>query len=238
MIISHRHRYLFVETPHTGTTAIAHELVAHYSGESILRKHSSYSEFLRGASADERRYFTFAGIRHPMDLMVSIYFRIAKDHNQRYSQPRPTRRNNPQYRAEIEQYRWIRDSGAGFAAWFLNCVWLPYDDWLTADHGRFSGLIRFEHLQDDFAEILHKLEIDQIRPLPVVNPTAFRERDFRNYYTPETRARAAYFFGPYMERWGYDFPAEWGGMAVPRRARIMFGVLRPVRAFSRAHRTG
>lgn len=237
MIISHRHRYLFVETPHTGTTAIAHELVANYGGAEIIGKHASYAQFARRATPDERRYFVFAGMRHPMDTQVTLFYRIARDLGGQYAVPRRRRlQRDAAYEAELDQFRWIRESGADFARWFMNHAWLPYDDWMSAD--QFGGVIRFEHLQADFAAILSRLGIDLLRPLPVLNATTDRQRDFAAYYPPETRWRAAYVFGPYMRRFGYAFPADWGEVSVPRRAFAMYRLLRPVRAYIRGHRSG
>lgn len=36
VIIRHRHRYLFVELPHIGSTAIPRDLMSLYDGEPIL----------------------------------------------------------------------------------------------------------------------------------------------------------------------------------------------------------
>ena len=236
MIISHKYRYLFVETPHTGSTAIAHELVAQYGGESILRKHSSDGEFRRQATADEQSYFRFAGMRHPMDACVTIFFRMATDHRQRYSQPQPAYATNRHYRDEVAEFQWIRKVGADFPAWFMHNIWLPYDDWMSTDS--FDGVIRFEHLQEDFAQILRRLGVEQVRPLPVENTTAARSTGYADYYTPATRWRAAYAFGPYMELFGYRFPGSWGRVKVPRRARTLFRLLRPWRSYGRGHQTG
>ena len=59
MIISHRHRYVFVELPRTGSSAVRRELRELYDGVPILHKHSTYDEFRRQASEDERGYFVF-----------------------------------------------------------------------------------------------------------------------------------------------------------------------------------
>lgn len=238
MIISHRHRYLFVETPHTASTAIARELVELYDGQKILHKHASYGEFRRVATAEERRYFVFAGSRHPFDTTVTVYFRIASDHKGRYSRPGPLSHTSAHYQDEIEEFHWIRSRGADFATWFLGNIWLPYDDWLTSDAGHFDAIIRFEHLQEDFAGVLARLGIEQARPLPRENQTAQRSTDFLAYYTPATRRRAAWVFGPYLERRGLQFPPEWGDMAVPRRARLLFRLLQPLRGYFRDHRFG
>jgi hypothetical protein len=238
VIISHRHRYLFVETPHTGSTATSKELVANYAGEQILTKHASYGEFRRIATADQLTYFTFAGMRNPMDAFVTIFYRIATDHKGRYSQPRPAVKVNPHYRAEVEEFEWNRAAGAQFPAWFLRSAWLPYDDWMTSDRRHFGAVIRFENLQADFGAVLRQIGVEQVRPLPLVNVTEIRQPAFADYYPPATRSRAASVFGPSMERCGYSFPAQWGEVKVPRRARLIFRLMMPVRAYARVYRTG
>lgn len=85
MIISGEHRYVFVELPRTGSTAIRKELLNQYGGRKILQKHSTYQEFLRTANEEEKRYFVFSGVRNPLDDAVSHYFKLASDHHGRFS---------------------------------------------------------------------------------------------------------------------------------------------------------
>ena len=56
MVISHRFKYLFIETPQTGSWAIRDELIKNYHGLPILSKHSVFSEFLEIASEEEKTY--------------------------------------------------------------------------------------------------------------------------------------------------------------------------------------
>ncbi len=73
MIISHQHRYLFVELPRTGSTAISRELRQNYDGESILVKHATYQISKDGDSGGERVLCLFR-YRNPLDDAVSLYF--------------------------------------------------------------------------------------------------------------------------------------------------------------------
>ena len=75
MIISHKHKYLFVETQETACTAIAKELCENYDGKEILWKHARYRDFLRKASPKEKKYFVFTGLRNPLDFILSRYFK-------------------------------------------------------------------------------------------------------------------------------------------------------------------
>ena len=60
MIISHKHKFLFIGLPFSASSAISKELHLQYEGESLLRKHSLYYEFKKGATKKELEYFVFA----------------------------------------------------------------------------------------------------------------------------------------------------------------------------------
>lgn len=217
MIISHRHRYLFVELPRTASTAISHELRELYGGVPILRKHASYKEFLRRATPEERSYFVFAGIRNPLDDAVSLYFKYCTDHKQKFTalaDGRRSRRRLAEYVAAA-RFRFIRRTEADFPAYFRRFYRIPYNTWSDMGHRDFDFVIRFENLQADFARALELIGLEPKRPLPQVNRTGGKGRDFASYYTPEIIPRARRVFGPYMEQWGYSFPAEWGDAPLP-----------------------
>ena len=87
MIISDEHKYVFVELPFTASTAISRELWEHYGGRRVLRKHSSYREFLKYASPEQRAYFVFSGMRNPLDEAVSLYVKLRTNHRNNYTKP-------------------------------------------------------------------------------------------------------------------------------------------------------
>ncbi|MGA7271079.1 MAG: sulfotransferase family 2 domain-containing protein [Acidimicrobiia bacterium] len=249
MIISKKHGYVFIELPRTASTAVEKELIASYDGTRILKKHSTYQDFLRQASTEERSFFAFSSIRNPMDDAVSRYLKIRTDHNNRYSDPirRKYRVGNrgsrayretglsargtvPERRSLIERvenrhYSWITRHDAEFPAYFLRFYHLPVDTWARLSHDQLDFIIRFESLEEDFAKALQMIGLDKIRPLPVKNPTSQKSRDFIEYYTPETQARARRVFGPYMRRWGYEFPPSWGSETPPLWAEIAYQAL-------------
>lgn len=217
MIISHTHKYLFVELPRTASTAISHELREIYDGQPILRKHATYYDFLKIASPAEKEYFVFAGIRNPLDDAVSLYFKYRGDHKQKFTalaEKRRKRRRLAEHVAAIK-FRFIKESEADFPTYFKRFYKIPYNTWSDLSHKQFDFVIRFENLQADFARALELIGVEQKRPLPQVNPTGGRARDFVSYYTPEIIPRAKRVFGPYMRQWGYTFPAEWGDDAPP-----------------------
>lgn len=210
MIISHRYRYVFVELPRTGSTAIRHELRELYDGEPIIRKHATYDEFRRQAAPRELEYFSFSAIRNPLDDVISRYYKLRTDHKERFTDPRVRARQRPVNRfIDDRMYRFLQRPDADFPTFFMHFYVLPYDTWASLSHEGLDYVMRFERLADDFATALRKIGIEPARPLPVVNATS-RPRGIAEHYPPETRRRARRVFGPYLQRWGYHFPEDWG----------------------------
>ena len=119
MIISHKHKYIFVEIPRTASTAIATELCLNYDGQKILHKHSLYPEFLRIANDEEKTYFVFAGVRNPLDVIVGRYFKLKNDHKGIYTNPKFWRKNGGWLSSkDLEKFNWLKDTNADFPAFF------------------------------------------------------------------------------------------------------------------------
>jgi hypothetical protein len=209
MIISDEHRYVFVAVPQTGSTAITKELCENYGGQPILQKHTTLNEFLAQATPEQRRYFRFAGLRHPLDDAVSTYFKFKTNHYGVYTNPDVFVENGGWVTSEQRsQFHFINDAHVDFPAYFerFHC-------------GRvFSGrqghelrevdfVIRFEQLVHDFAEAIRLLGLPVVRPLPVYNETSDRDRSFLDYYPHELLVRAQDIYGPFLLRHGYDLPA-------------------------------
>lgn len=215
MIISHMHKYVFVEYPRTGTTAISNELCQHYSGTRILRKHSTYQQFLKIASPEEKEYFVFASVRNPLDDAVSHYFKLKTDHRERYTNRKKVR-NGKRLAEYLDAFlfQYLQKSDVDFPSYFRKFYVIPYNTWSTTSIKRYDYIMRFEKLQDDFAAVLKLLGIDPIRPLPQRNVTGERKKEYWMYYTPEIIPRARRIFGPFMRQWQYEFPREWGEQPV------------------------
>jgi hypothetical protein len=233
MIISHKYRYLFIEVPHTASTAISRELRAQYDGTTILRKHATYSQFLEIASEEEKQYFVFAGVRNPLDVAVTKYMRYKTNHNQIYTTPRQLVEHGGSVSwYDLMVFRFTQRSNSDFAAYFRIFHRLPYSDAVSRDakeHAQF--IIRFEHLQEDFAEVLRRLGIEQKRPLPQVNKTKAKETDFLSCYSSDITQQATQVFGPYMEEWGYQIPPEWDTGSVSTLSRLNYQMVNTLRDF-------
>ena len=217
MIISDKYKYVFIQLPRTGSTAIGRELCRLYDGKQILYKHSTYHEFIKVASEEQKNYFVFSCIRNPLDDAVSRFFKLKTNYRERYTDPVKLKRRSQNFveRIETRLFHYIQENDVDFETFFLRVYRIPYNDWSSLDHDEFDFVIRFENLQEDFDRALELIGIEQIRSLPVRNKTPKRRSNYLTHYTPAAMKRAKRVFGPYMKQWGYDFPSGWGDASIP-----------------------
>ena len=232
MIVSHQHRYVFVEVPRTGSTAVSAELREHYGGEPILRKHATYSDYLRHATGEMSEYFAFSTVRNPLDVAVTRYVHLKENPRGHFTDPDEIAvRNSIAGRLERRVYRWVHEHDATFEEFLLRWYVVPYDTWTSLDHARLDHVMRYESLASDFEEVLHRVGIQPVRPLPARNVTPNKDSDFASYYTRRAIRRARWIFGPYMQEWNYAFPDGWGSSRVPAAARLYLRFARIFRRF-------
>jgi hypothetical protein len=232
MIISHKYKYLFVELPRTASTAISHELCELYDGVPVLRKHATYYDFLKNANPEEQQYFVFSCIRNPLDDAVSYYFKLRTNHKDKFTNPKKLKRRKGLVNyIDRRLFSFIRSTNADFSTFFTRVYRVPYNNWASMSHRDFDFIIRFENLQEDFARALALIGIEQVRPIPTINKTAGKGRDFVSCYSPRVIRRAKWVFGPYMRQWGYDLPAEWGHAKVSWLNQAEFDVINVFRTF-------
>ena len=209
MIINHLHRFCYFAIPRTASKAISKVLLEKFSSESILRMHSSYQEFQNSARQEELSYFTFTSIRNPLDSVVSAYFKKKMDHNGRFSRGTFKRTGIPIGERAMEEYRFITANDASFQEYFKVFYTKPYT---VPRHEntvkKVDAIIRYEHLNEDFASVTEKLGLS-FYPIQRVNKTAGKSKDFLQFYTPDIIPQAIEIFTPLMKSWGYNFPKGW-----------------------------
>lgn len=232
MIISNHYKYIFVELPYTASTAIHEELCNYYYGESILWKHAKYHDFLKIATEEHKDYFVFSCIRNPLDVVVSTYTKCKINHKGKYTDPNKLKKNGGFISERmLKRFYFTQEEGIEFPDYLYRFSKIPYDNWSSLAHHKFDYVIRFEKLQEDFAEVLDQIGIQQERELPVINQTGTKEMDFWPYYkTENARKHSIRVFGPFMRKWGYEFPSDW---EIPRVlfAELNFQLFSYIRKF-------
>lgn len=234
MIISAKHRYLFIELPLTGSTAVAKELVELYDGQNILRKHSTYDEFLRSPHCDGGKRCVIAGIRNPLDQAVSHYFKLKLDHNSKFSRQAQGRNDGSLHshlfrRLRARQFNAVHNEDASFERFLVEFYPRPYSNWSILSHKQFDAVLRFENLSRDFSEALRRVGIAPQRDLPIRNKTGERGEWIDYYRSERIREHAKWVFAPFMAYWEYAFPSEWGEVRVSPIQRTYYNVLNAMR---------
>ena len=86
-------------------------------------------------------------------------------------------------------------------------------------------VIRFEHLQGDFAKALALIGIEMTRPLPVLNKTSGRSRSYVECYTTDVTQPAKRVYGPFINRWGHEYPPQWDDDGPSQWGDLVFNAL-------------
>jgi len=132
-------------------------------------------------------------------------------------------------RLYLDQLRFIRQTDADFASYFLRYYRRPYSNWAVLSHHEMDFVIRFENLQNDFESALRAIGIEPVRPLPTHNKTRARSRSYADYYTGRSRQRAKSVFKCFMAEWGYEFPEAFGPVDISTFDRIYYNSLNMLR---------
>lgn len=235
MIISHKYKYIFIELPMTGSTAIARELMEHYDGQKILAKHASPKDFWRIATEEEKKYFMFSGLRNPLDEAVSRYYKYKTDHNQKFSRPLKKKKLG-KFRRRLNRirdkarYNFIINKEASFQQYFKRYYALPYSNWSMVWHHKMDYIVRFDQLNEDFQQVLKRLDIKSVRDLPKKNKTSGKDGSFWEYYKGDAmQRRAVNVFSGFMEKWDFRFPSDWKYKEASSLSKSLFPIVHGIR---------
>src|SRR4026209_3030482 len=96
MLISHRHRFIFIHVPKTGGSSVTAALRPFCEPETLetarqrgLKVHSTARDVIRAFGRDVwESYFTFALERNPWDKCLSLYFSHLQNGYRKFMRPR------------------------------------------------------------------------------------------------------------------------------------------------------
>ena len=232
MIISHKYKFLFIGLPFSASSAITKDLHANYGGKPYLRKHSLYHEFVKVATAEEKDYFVFAVLRNPMEIVVTVYEKMKANAKGNFTNPQLFKENGGHItKSHRIRFNYIKDNSATFQEYFLKFYNKPYDNYSSITIDNCNFVIRHENIAEDYLLALNKAGVESPLPLPVVNKTSGKKNDLSEYYTEEIRKKAIYVFGPFLTKYNYSFPENWGTIDIPLLSHFKFkiiGVLRRI----------
>lgn len=203
MVISQRYKYIFIELPRTGTTAIANELCELYNGTKILSKHATYADFLDQCTSEEADYFSFSCRRHPIDRTYSYFIKMKNG----YYDYKFNNGDTTLYEKVflLPMVKWVKENDVSFQDFLEKRYKLPYTDWRILNHKELDFIINFESLNADFIKALNKINIDPVRDLPKKNVTGER-KEFTQVVKEVDPKVIRDVFGPFLISHNYNTP--------------------------------
>jgi len=206
MLLSHRHRFIFIHVYKVAGTSMRAALEPYCEGgwkRSMARNLGRFGvhwpplprPHLTAAQVRDMlppevfsSYFKFAFVRNPWDWQVSLYH---------YMRQRDDHKQSELVRGmdDFDEYiRWRVAEDRHLQLEFVND---------PADGRRIVDYVgRIETVDDDFAEICRRAGLPPIQ-LPHTNRS--RHRDYRSYYSDESRELVARAFKDDIEAFGYTF---------------------------------
>lgn len=220
MLLSVKHRFLFVHIAKTGGTSVRAALarrrwldpwywpmfvcsrLSHLSGHRIASKLPRHAKAIAAMEMLPREFFDdlfkFAFVRNPWDLQVSSFHHI--------------RRERPQYLGGHDDFkeflRWkLAPDRPG--QYHLDTSIQLQSDYLVDLHGNLivDYIGRYERLEQDFSEACSRIGIPA-PALPHRRQASDRSADYRRYYDDESATLVADRFAPDIEQLGYRFDPD------------------------------
>ena len=209
MIISHRHRFIFVQVPQTGCTAIGSYLLDNVDCESVISKHTTIETAYHQLDHDVRSYAVVASVRNPIDQVMSSFYKLKSDHHGELEAAADD--GGASIKANrMERLEWAADPAHGFDDYVLTFLRKPYAPIWLGSMRRADQLLRFESLADDFDRARAALGCPDGPPLAYANRTSRPRDDLQiDAVSGPARAQLLRMCGPFMREWGYSEPDGW-----------------------------
>lgn len=211
MIVSDRHKFIFIHVPRSAGTSMHHALRTwetrwtkwrlDYSKAQWGRSYPHYlAREIHPIVGDKRfeSYAKLAFVRNPWDRIVSRYYYLRRQKDNNPNRVLNERGYYPP--GDLTFLEWLKGSTR-------NCIhpleWRPQMAWLTDESGKFvvDHVGRFEHVEDDFRRICHEIGIDV--SLPKINSA--KEGHYRDHYDEEAKEIIASRFAEDIAEWEYAF---------------------------------
>jgi len=192
-----RLRCIFIHVPKCAGISLVRSLF----GDDFQVGHQSLGQYQRLFSrVDFESYFKFTVVRNPYDRLVSAFFFMKKG-----GLGQNDKDWTAQHLAAYDTFDafvkgWVRPENIRPFALFR-----PQCDFICIEQNKpavdFIGY--FENLETDFHLICQKLGTNA--PLQEQNRNASRNKDYREYYTEETKAIVAEIYADDLRALGYSF---------------------------------
>ena len=210
MIISHKHKFVYIAMEKTGSVSIRNRLNQYsdirYGNFNEKNPHTTASQVKKELFVNDTKkfnsYFKFSFVRNPWDRIVSWYEFMCKQVHKTES---------PRYDFTAKQYNTYKEfSLIGFDAFIRseykkrNSCYLGYSRYYEDknQNNLLDFIGKLENLQEDFNTVFDKIGIPR-QQLPHNNKS--KHKHYTKYYDDETRQIVAEKYAKDIEHFGYKF---------------------------------
>ena len=196
-MISHTHKFIFIEVNKTGTTTINRSLHKYGEPRKGKTRHLSISQILHNDSQISN-YFRFTFVRNPWDRCVSLFnYRVQK----RSLYKDLCFNEFIQSLKENTFKEWYKNNYNNLKSGPVSCpqVFFLYNE---NEEIKMDFIGKFENLQEDFNIVCDKIGIPK-QQLPHKNAT--KHKHYTEYYDDETKQIVAEKYAKDIEYFGYEF---------------------------------
>ena len=193
-MISHKHKFIFVAVPKTGTTTIVGCIKRNFDAIKLTlkggitpNKHLSLSQYYELFPKETLSYFKFSFVRNPWSRVVSLYNR-----------KEGTEMKNKM--TFVEFVNWIElatDTCTRPTPQKNMLDFFKIDNELNMD---FIG--KLENIQEDFDTVCDKIGIPHQK---LTHKNKNKHKHYTEYYNEETKQIVAEKFAKDIEYFGYEF---------------------------------
>jgi len=194
MIISHRHRYIFLKSRKTAGTSIQTALEEHCGPDDLILTGGKITEINEHSKIEEVRkyvgkniwssYFKFAFTRNPWDLVISRY----------YWDQRGVDCSIKGFKKWVKKY--LKDGG------YLNDLQFRYAT--INDRIRVDFVGSYEHLQHDFNYICEHVGLGEVRLAKEKFGYRGKEKGYTQFYTKKLAKKIGIAFQKDASLFGYN----------------------------------
>jgi hypothetical protein len=174
MIISHKHKYIFIGLPFSASSAISKELIELYDGDPLYHKHSNIPLLIKKSPDIQiKDYLIFAVVREPLEMVFSVYNKFLTNPHNTFTDSKYFIENGGFVSKKArENYQWFQHNKPTFKEFLVKRYkYIPYDNNLSINSEYINEFIRFEHLNEDFHRIINTIGLKPKRDLPLYNRT-------------------------------------------------------------------
>lgn len=193
-MISHKHKFIFIEVPKTGTTTICDVLFNNFDAVQPPRggpqpggKHLDIDQYKELFPKETSSYFKFSFVRNPWSRVVSLYNR-----------KEGIQKKNEMTFVEFVDWIQLATDTCTMPTPKKNMI----DFFIKDNELKIDFIGKLENLQQDFDIVCDKIGIPH-QQLQHLNTT--KHKHYTEYYDDETRDIVAEKFAKDIEYFGYEF---------------------------------